>query len=140
MSVRENPHIFHHAAIQLKPSKARLSLTQIQHENRNPETSDSEDDADEGLFELRNCLSDASDDENSSTINLLVPSSSTTTLRDRFPEYTVEASDEVKSHSVNDLGFTRDELLKRLQNLVNKSIKNLNGDDEVNNGNWFRVS
>lgn len=49
-------------------------------------------------------------------------------------------SEKGKKREVDDIKFTRQELFQRLQNLVNKSIKNFEQDDEVNNRNKVQIS
>lgn len=97
---------------------------------------------DEELFQIRQSISDSSlhsECENLSKINLLAPSSSTTTLIDRYMGQVDEIVEEFENQKANDIQYlTRDELRKRLQELVNKSIRNFNNDDEVTM--WFQVS
>lgn len=98
-------------------------------------SSESSDGAEEYPFMIRQCVSHDSDDEDASKINLLVPSTSSSTLIEKFNEHVDEIADEVKKRQVGDLTFSREELLKKLENLVKKSIKNFDNDDEVNNEN-----
>ena len=138
--------MFYHAAISLKPSKARLNLVQesclIMDGDESSESSS--DSTDEELFQIRQSISDTSlhsEGETLSKINLLAPSSSTTTLIHRYLGQVEEIVQEFESGEVNDTQYlTRDELRKRLQELVNKSIKNFNNDDEVKMKMWFQVS
>lgn len=106
----------------------------------------SSDSTDEELFQIRQSISDSSlhsEGETESKINLLAPSSSTTTLVDRYMGKVEEIVEEFENQEVNDIQYlTRDDLRKRLQELVNKSIKNFNNDDddEVIMKMWFQVS
>lgn len=108
------------------------------------ESSDSSSDSSENLFKIHECSRSNSTDSLQSAVevmsksNLLVaPSASATSILERvqFAKRAKEIIDKVQKYAVDveidEIGFTRPELQKRLQNLVAKSFKCFNGDIEV---------
>jgi hypothetical protein len=100
------------------------------------ESSDSLSESSEGLFEVREiCHSISIDslhscvDASSKTNLLLAPSVSATSIleRSQFAEHAKEIIEKVKKYAVeekcSEIGFNREELVHRLQNLVAKSLK-----------------
>lgn len=112
----------------------------IANENESSDSS-SDDDSSEDMFEvhgfLQNILVDSADETSSKTNLLIAPSASASSIleRSRFAERAEEIIAKVNKYAVdleaNGIGFTRGALIKRLQNLVSKSVKNFNGDVEV---------
>lgn len=135
----------------LKPSKACMNLLGYDSNDvTSIESSNSSESISETLVITQLQCSDSvaslhSIDDKSSVTNLLIaPNVSSSSLVERFQAvvgFKIDSkgnSDEPKKDDatnyrtvINGFGFTRDELMKRLDNLVKKSVKNFNNDCEV---------
>lgn len=134
----ENDNSFDFAVnIKLKPSRGCINLIGNNYLIGNDDkvfessSSSSYDDSSEFLRAPSNYLQ-PNEDFSSKTNLLIAPSASTTSAAAKCPPE--EINENVKKSETDDdfeIGFNRNDLVKRLQNLVKKSLKNYEGDVEV---------
>jgi hypothetical protein len=78
------------------------------------------------------------DEPNLSKVNLIAPSVSVSSVFERYQNLQIEKDDPIKFtvEEPETVEFTRENLMKRLRNLVLKSLRNFNGDLEVKTENF----